>query len=146
MRRSKPTRRYDLTYSDGRHYHEYRPMTMEQCRAKIESCVKRYWSGSPCIDYQDWDDDDYIEVMLCYPVKDDNARQIATIQYHREDVHRVRSAAGRAGAQSRWANADREPTVQVRVFADDADWLKSQNGTIAQNVRRLRAQQETERP
>ena len=56
----------------------------------------------------------------------------------RADIHRVRSAAGRAGAQSRWANAYREPTVQVRVFVDDADWLKAQPGTIAQNVRNLR--------
>lgn len=63
----------------------------------------------------------------------------------RADIHRVRSAAGRAGAKSRWANALREPTVQVRVFAADADWLKAQKGTIAQNVRRLRAQQETEK-
>lgn len=61
-------------------------------------------------------------------------------------IHRVRSAAGKAGAQSRWANARREQTVQVRVFAADADWLKAQAGTIAENVRRLRRQeQETER-
>ena len=65
---------------------------------------------------------------------------------NRSDIHRVRSAAGMAGAKSRWANARREPTVQVRVFVADADWLKSQNGTIAENVRRRRAQQETERP
>ena len=54
------------------------------------------------------------------------------------DIHRVRSAAGRAGAQSRWANAEREPTVQVRVFESDADWLKSQPGTVAQAVRNIR--------
>lgn len=65
---------------------------------------------------------------------------------NRADIHRVRSAAGRAGAKSRWTNARREPTVQVRVFAADADWLKSRDGTIAENVRRLRAKQETERP
>jgi len=59
--------------------------------------------------------------------------------HNRANLHRVRSAAGRAGAKSRWANARREPTVQVRVFAADAEWLKSQNGTIAENVRRLRA-------
>lgn len=57
---------------------------------------------------------------------------------NRAAIHRVRSAAGRAGAKSRWANARREPTVQVRVFAADADWLKAQPGTVAQNVRRLR--------
>jgi len=53
-------------------------------------------------------------------------------------LSRVRSAAGRAGAIARWANADRKPTVQVRVYADDADWLKEQPGTVAQNVRKLR--------
>lgn len=57
---------------------------------------------------------------------------------NRANIHRVRAAAGRAGAAVRWANARREPTVQVREFADDADWLKSQDGTIAENVRRLR--------
>ena len=56
----------------------------------------------------------------------------------RADIHRVRSAAGRAGANARWANARREPTVQVRVFADDADWLRGWPGTIAEAVRALR--------
>ena len=56
----------------------------------------------------------------------------------RATLHRVRSAAGRAGAQSRWQGESREPTVQVRVFADDADWLKAQPGTIAQAVRNIR--------
>lgn len=65
---------------------------------------------------------------------------------NRADIHRVRAAAGRAGAIARWANARREPTVQVRVFEADAEWLKVQDGTIAENVRRLRTQQETERP
>ena len=55
-------------------------------------------------------------------------------------IHRVRSAAGMAGAISRWTNVKREPTVQVRVYADDAEWLKAQPGTIAQNVRKLRTQ------
>jgi len=64
----------------------------------------------------------------------------------KSNIHRVRSAAGRAGAEARWANARREPTVQVRVFAADAEWLRGQPGTVAQNVRRLRAQQETKRP
>lgn len=57
---------------------------------------------------------------------------------NRTNLHRVRSAAGRAGALSRWTNADREPTVQVRVYASDADWLKSRPGTVAENVRALR--------
>lgn len=54
-------------------------------------------------------------------------------------LHRVRSEAGRAGGIARWANVEREPTVQVRVFASDADRLKSQPGTVAQAVRRLMA-------
>jgi hypothetical protein len=53
------------------------------------------------------------------------------------DIHRVRSAAGRAGAISRWQGVDREPTVQVRVYADDADWLKARPGTVAENVRAI---------
>lgn len=57
---------------------------------------------------------------------------------NRANLHRVRSSAGRAGAKSRWQGVDREPTVQVRVFEADADWLRGQPGTIAQNVRNLR--------
>lgn len=56
---------------------------------------------------------------------------------NRGNLHRVRSAAGRAGGIARWANVEREPTVQVRVFALDADRLKAQPGTVAQAVRRL---------
>ena len=71
---------------------------------------------------------------------------VMSIMPSRADIHRVRSAAGRAGAKSRWTNARRESTVQVRVFAADADWLRGQPGTVAENVRRLRRQeQETER-
>ena len=55
-----------------------------------------------------------------------------------QDIHRVRSAAGRAGAKARWANVEREPTVLVRVYASDAEWLRAQGGTIAEAVRRLR--------
>ena len=57
---------------------------------------------------------------------------------NRADIYRVRSAAGRAGAAVRWANARREPTVQVRVFAADAEWLRGWPGTIAEAVRALR--------
>ena len=65
---------------------------------------------------------------------------------NRANLHRVRSAAGRAGAQSRWATAEREPTVQVRVFAADADWLKRQPGTVAQAVRNIRNANERSQP
>ena len=53
-------------------------------------------------------------------------------------LSRVRSAAGRAGAKARWANVEREPTVQVRVYTSDAEWLRAQGMTIAEAVRRLR--------
>lgn len=56
---------------------------------------------------------------------------------NRADIHRVRSAAGRAGAISRWQGVEREPTVQVRVYAADADWLKARPGTVAENVRAI---------
>lgn len=57
---------------------------------------------------------------------------------NRADIHRVRSAAGRAGALARWQGESREPTVQVRVFKTDADWLKTRPGTIAEAVRALK--------
>ena len=52
-------------------------------------------------------------------------------------LSRVRAAAGRAGAAARW-QGERERTTMVRVYAEDAAWLKSQPGTIAEVVRRLR--------
>lgn len=57
--------------------------------------------------------------------------------HNRENLHRVRSEAGRAGGIARWANVEREPTVQVRVYQSDADRLKQQPGTVAQAVRRI---------
>ena len=60
---------------------------------------------------------------------------------NRAYIHSVRSAAGMAGAISRWQGESREPTVQVRVFAADAEWLKRQPGTVAQAVRALRNQE-----
>lgn len=57
---------------------------------------------------------------------------------NQDRLHRVRSAAGRAGALSRWQGESREPTVQVRVFKADADWLRGWPGTIAEAVRALR--------
>ena len=56
----------------------------------------------------------------------------------KNNLHRVRSAAGRAGAKARWANVEREATVQVRVYVADAEWLRAQEGTVAEAVRRLR--------
>lgn len=54
------------------------------------------------------------------------------------NLHRVRSEAGRAGGIARWENVAREPTVQVRVYQIDADWLRGWPGTIAEAVRALR--------
>lgn len=51
--------------------------------------------------------------------------------------HAALSAYGRAGGIARWANVEREPTVQVRVYESDAGWLKAQPGSTAQAVRRL---------
>lgn len=53
------------------------------------------------------------------------------------DIHRVRAAAGRAGAAARWAGVEREPTVKVRVYASDAVRIKAIGGTTAQAVRTL---------
>ena len=52
-------------------------------------------------------------------------------------IHRVRAAAGKAGAAARWANVDREPTVKIRVFTSDAARIKSMPGTSAQAVHAL---------
>ena len=52
-------------------------------------------------------------------------------------IHRIRVAAGRAGGVARWAGVEREKTVQVRVYASDAERLKAMPGTVAQAVRRL---------
>ena len=51
--------------------------------------------------------------------------------------HAALAAYGRAGGIARWANVDREPTVQVRVYEAEAKWLRQQPGTIAQAVRRV---------
>ena len=55
----------------------------------------------------------------------------------RNNLHRVRSAAGRAGAVARWSAQDREQTCQIRVYKRDAEALKSMPGTVAQAVRAL---------
>ncbi len=56
----------------------------------------------------------------------------------RSKLSRIRSAAGKAGAAARWP-ANREPTTQVRVYKDDAAWLRSRGEpTVAAAVRRLR--------
>ena len=52
-------------------------------------------------------------------------------------LSRIRSAAGRAGAAARWDGVEREPTVQVRVYAHDAAILKKRPGSIADAVRSL---------
>lgn len=52
-------------------------------------------------------------------------------------LSRIRSVAGRAGAAARWDGVEREPTVQVRVYASDAAILKKRPGSIADAVRSL---------
>jgi len=54
------------------------------------------------------------------------------------ELSRIRAAAGKSGGIARWANVEREQTVQVRVYQSDAEWLKSQEGTVADAIRRLR--------
>ena len=58
-------------------------------------------------------------------------------------ISKVRAEAGRRGGIARWANVAREKTVQVRVYDDDARWLRAQPGTVAEAVRRLRERGET---
>lgn len=53
------------------------------------------------------------------------------------ELHRVRSAAGKAGAAARWDGVEREQTVQVRVYAADAARLKAMPGTVAEAVHAL---------
>ena len=52
-------------------------------------------------------------------------------------ISRVRSAAGRAGAASRWQGVERRPTVTVRVYPDDAAELRAMPGTVADVVHGL---------
>ena len=56
---------------------------------------------------------------------------------NRANLHCVRSAAGRAGAISRWANVKREPTVQIRAYKADAEWLRRRAKTIPAAIRKL---------
>lgn len=75
---NKKIKKYSLTYSDGKHYHEYaRSMTLEQAKAKIAANVKRYFKGEPVIEYLDWKGD--FETIVRYPIKDDNGRSVADI-------------------------------------------------------------------
>ena len=52
-------------------------------------------------------------------------------------LHRVRSAAGKAGAAARWDGVERTKTVQVRVHAADAARLKAMPGTTAEAIHAL---------
>lgn len=53
------------------------------------------------------------------------------------NLSRVRSAAGRAGAASRWQGVERRPTATVRVYAADAAALRAMPGTVADVVHDL---------
>lgn len=55
----------------------------------------------------------------------------------RAKLSRVRAAAGRAGAEARWAGVDRCQTTLVRVYVADAARLRAQPGTVAEAVHRL---------
>ena len=55
----------------------------------------------------------------------------------KNDISRVRAAAGRKGAAARWAGVEREQTVKIRVYASDATRIKEMPGTSAQAVRSL---------
>ena len=55
----------------------------------------------------------------------------------RTKLSKVRSAAGKAGAEARWAGVDRKPTEKVRIYADDADRLRAMPGTMAEAVHRI---------
>lgn len=52
-------------------------------------------------------------------------------------IARVRSAAGRAGAASRWQGVERRPTSTVRVYTADAAALRAMPGTVADVVHGL---------
>ena len=53
------------------------------------------------------------------------------------NLSRVRSAAGRAGAASRWQGVERRPTVTVRVYPDDAAALRAMPGKPADIIHDL---------
>lgn len=55
----------------------------------------------------------------------------------RTNLSRVRSAAGRAGATSRWQGVERKPTSTVRVYDADAAALRAMPGTVADVVHGL---------
>lgn len=52
-------------------------------------------------------------------------------------LSRVRSAAGRAGAASRWQGVERKPTSTVRVYAADAAALRAMPGKPADIIHGL---------
>lgn len=52
-------------------------------------------------------------------------------------LSRVRSAAGRAGAASRWQGVERRPTCTVRVYAADAAALRAMPGKPADIIHGL---------
>lgn len=55
----------------------------------------------------------------------------------RNNLHRVRSAAGKAGAAARWDCVERVQTVQMRVYAADAARLREMPGTSADAIHAL---------
>lgn len=55
----------------------------------------------------------------------------------RSNLHRVRAAAGRAGAAARWDGVERVRTVQVRAYAADAERIRQMPGTSADAIHAL---------
>ena len=53
------------------------------------------------------------------------------------NLSRVRSAAGRAGAASRWQGVERKPTSTVRVYDADAAALRAMPGKTADIIHDL---------
>ena len=55
----------------------------------------------------------------------------------RKNLSKVRAAAGRKGAASRWAGVERKPTEKIRVYTEDADRLRAMPGTMAEAVHKI---------
>ena len=55
----------------------------------------------------------------------------------RKNLSKLRAAAGRKGAASRWAGVERKPTEKIRVYTEDADRLRAMPGTMPEALHTL---------